>query len=80
MATFEGEKVLIVTWHDVPAEYEDQVEELRTKIIEEACDFDDDLAEKYLNEEEISIEEIKAAFVKVLLQRKVAPAFCWYCF
>ena len=31
----------IVKWHDVPAEYKDQVEELRTKIVEAACDFDD---------------------------------------
>ena len=33
----------IVKWADVPAEYAEQVEELRTKIIEAAADFDDGL-------------------------------------
>ena len=66
----------IVVWQDVPAEYKDQVEELRAKIVEAACDFDDALAEKFLNEEEISIEEIKAALRKGVIDIKVVPAFC----
>ena len=59
-----------INWEDVPAEYADQVEELRAKIVEAACDFDDALAEKYLNEEEISIDEIKAALRKGVLEQK----------
>ncbi len=43
MATFEGEMGSILTWSDVPAEYKDQIEELRTKIVEKACDFDEAL-------------------------------------
>ncbi len=64
MAIFGGDQGIAVTWHDVPAEYVDQVEDLRNKLVEKACDFDDVLAEKYLNEEEISIPEIKAALRK----------------
>ncbi len=60
----------------VPEEYKDKVEELRTQIVEAACEFDDMLAEKFLNEEEISIDEIKAAFRKGVIAQKVAPAFC----
>jgi len=41
-----------------------------------ACDFDDNLAEKYLNEEELTIDEIKAALRDGVLQQKVVPAFC----
>src|SRR5579872_2433276 len=44
MATFDGPMGEIVKWSDVPAEFQDKVEELRTKIVEAACDFDDDLA------------------------------------
>ena len=53
-----------------------RVEEFRETIVEKACDFDDDLAEKFLNEEEISIEEIKAALRKGTIKREIAPSFC----
>jgi elongation factor G len=76
MATFSGDMGEVVTWSDVPAEYEDQVKKMRTHIIEVASDFDDALAEKYLNEEPISIEEIKAALRRGVVLQKVAPAFC----
>lgn len=76
MATFKGDMGEAVEWSDVPAEYADRVEELRIKIIEVACDFDDNLAEKYLNEEELTIDEIKAALRDGVLQQKVVPAFC----
>lgn len=76
MATFEGEMGSIIKWSDVPAEFADRVEELRTKIVEAACDVDDKLAEKFLNEEEITIEEIKKALRKAVIERKVVPAFC----
>jgi elongation factor G len=76
MATFEGEMGINVVWHEIPAEYKDQAEKLRAIIVEKACDFDDALAEKYLNGEEISIPEIKAALRKGVLERKVVPAYC----
>ena len=53
-----------------------KIEELRTKIVEAAADVDDEIAEKFLNEEEISIEEIKAAFRKGVIAVKIVPAFC----
>jgi elongation factor G len=76
MATFEGEMGIDVVWHDVPAEYKEKVEEVRLRIVEAACEFDEAMAEKFLNEEEISIEEIKAALRKGVVAREVAPAFC----
>ncbi|HZW61729.1 MAG TPA: elongation factor G [Candidatus Babeliales bacterium] len=75
MATFDGPMGEIVKWSDVPAEFQDKVEELRTKIVEAACDFDDDLASKYLNGEALSIDEIKAALRKGVLKREVTPVF-----
>jgi len=76
MATFKGENGENIEWSDVPHEYVGKMEELRAKIVESACDFDDVLADKYLNEEEISIQEIKAALRKGVVQLKVVPVFC----
>ena len=77
MATFSEEEMgARVEWSDVPAEYVDRVEEARVKVVEAACDFDDALAEKFLNEEEISVAEIKAGLRKGVLQQKIVPAFC----
>lgn len=82
MATFSegekgtsGEKGSVVTWGDIPEDYKAKTEELRHKIVEKAADLDDSLAERFLNEEEISIEEIKKALRKGTLERKVTPAF-----
>ncbi len=77
MATFgeSEDRGITITWSDVPAEYKDQVEEFRLKIVEKACDFDDRLAEKFLNEQEITIPEIKTALRKGVLAMQVTPAF-----
>jgi elongation factor G len=49
---------------------------LRVKIVEAACDFDDDLAEKYLNGKETPLDQIKKALRIGVLERKITPAFC----
>ncbi len=76
MATFEGELGATVTWHEVPEEHKEKMEELREQIVEKAAELDDTLAEKFLNEEEISIDEIKSALRNGTLNKEVAPAFC----
>jgi elongation factor G len=65
-----------VKWQDAPAEYNDKMDELYEKILEAACDSDDVLAEKYLDEKPISVPEIKAALRKGTIDLKVTPAFC----
>jgi elongation factor G len=42
----------------IPADLVAQTAEYRTKLIEAVCDYDDVIAEKYLNGEEISVEEL----------------------
>jgi elongation factor G len=76
MATFEGERGLEVKWQDVPAEFVEQMEALRNRLIEAACDFDDALAEKYLEGKELSVTEIKSAIRKGVLRQELFPAFC----
>lgn len=76
MATFQGEMGEIVNWQDIPKEYKEKAEELRMQLIEAAADFDDDLTEKYLNDEKISVEEIKRGLRKGVLKQEIVPAFC----
>jgi elongation factor G len=76
MAVFKGDNGEVIDWVDVPKEYVDKMEELRMKIVEAACDLDEVLADKYLNEEEISIPEIKSALRKGVVELKVVPVFC----
>ncbi len=76
MAIFEGELGSDVIWSDVPEEHKAEVEELRAKIVEKAAELDDSLAEKFLKEEELTIDEIKAAIRKGTIERKIVPSFC----
>ena len=60
----------------VSDDMKDMVEEYRDKIVEAAAEGDDDLMMKYLEGEEISIDEIKAAIRKQVLACKLFPVFC----
>ena len=53
-----GEKVVEIP---IPEEMKEEVEKYRSELIERAVECDDALTEKYLNGEELSIEEIKKA-------------------
>ena len=61
---------------DIPADLVDIVEEKRNDLIEAVAEFDDDLMNKYLEGEEISVEEIKAAIRKGTLAVKFFPVMC----
>ena len=77
MAVFEEEnKGSKYTWVDVPAEYQAKVDKMYDDIVEAAADFDDVLAEKYLDGKPVTIEEIKKALRKGVLQQEVTPVFC----
>ena len=60
----------------VSDDMKDMVEEYRDKIVEAAAEGDDDLMMKYLEGEEISVDEIKAALRKQVLACKLFPVFC----
>ena len=61
---------------EVPAEFAEKVGQIRHNILEKACDCDDALAERFLNDKPISTEEIKGALRKGVANRVVVPAFC----
>ncbi len=65
-----------LVWEDAPAEYADQIKEIYALIVEKAIDVDEVLAEKYLNEQPITVEEIKVAIRKGVAKRQFFPVFC----
>lgn len=58
---------------DIPANMMDQAEEYRIALIEAIADFDDELAEKYLDGQELAIDEIRRAIRKATLSIDFIP-------
>lgn len=69
----QGKEIEVI---DIPDEYKDEVEELRDKIFEAAAEGSDELMEKYLNGDELSIDEIKASIRKQVIDCTLFPVFC----
>jgi elongation factor G len=61
---------------DIPEEYMDKANEYREKLIEAVSDFDENLMEKYLNGEEITTEELKAAIRLATINVSIIPVLC----
>ena len=60
----------------IPAEYTENVEIARTNLIEKLADFDDEIAELYLDDQEVPIEMIKKAARDATLKLMITPVFC----
>ena len=61
---------------DIPAEYVDQANEYREKLIEAVAETDEDLMMKYLEGEEITNEELKAAIRRATINVEFFPVLC----
>ena len=61
---------------DVPADMADAVEEARANIVEVAAETDDALMEKYFEEGDLPVEEIKKGLRVATLAMKVTPVLC----
>ena len=61
---------------EIPEDLRDQAEELRDKICEVAAEGSDELMEKYLDGQELTIDEIKASIRKQVLDCALFPVFC----
>ena len=60
---------------EIPAEFKEDAELYHQELLEAAADCDDDLMEKVLMEEEVSVEELKAALRKGVIACKINPVF-----
>ncbi|KKQ79244.1 MAG: Elongation factor G [Parcubacteria group bacterium GW2011_GWC2_38_7] len=70
---YEDDMGIKVTETEVPADMKENVEEYRAKLVEAISENDDKLMEKYLNGEEISIEELKPVLHKAIVDNKIVP-------
>ena len=68
-----GENLVV---KEIPADYQNQAEEYREKLIEAVAEFDEEFMEKYLGGEEITIDELKAAIRKATLSVEFFPVVC----
>ena len=61
---------------EVPEDMKDMVEEYRGKIVELAAEQDDALMEKYFEQGDLPVEDIKKGLRKATLAMKVTPVLC----
>jgi len=73
---YEGDAALDAVEGEIPEDLRDQAEEMRAGLIEAVADFDEELMMKYLEGEEISVEELKAAIRQATLKVEFYPVLC----
>ncbi|NJC70130.1 elongation factor G [Planosporangium thailandense] len=61
---------------EIPADLVDQANEYREKLLETLAEVDDDIMVKYLEGEELSVEEIKAGIRRATIASKANPVLC----
>ena len=74
--TFDGSQDENMTEIEIPADMADLVEEKRIELIETVAEYDEEVMEKYLEGEELSVEEIKKAIRKATLSVEFFPVLC----
>jgi elongation factor G len=73
---FDGEDGEKVREEEVPAEYAEKVKAAREDIVHQVADVDDVLAEKFINEEPVTNDELRAAVRRATLALKMTPVMC----
>lgn len=61
---------------DIPESMRVQTAEMRERMIEQIAETDDNLTLKYLEGEEISVEELKSALRKAVINNLITPVYC----
>jgi elongation factor G len=61
---------------DIPADLVEQVSIAREQLIESIAETDDDLTLKYLDGEEITVEELKSALRNAVIAGQITPVYC----
>lgn len=60
---------------EIPEELLDQAKEMRAMLVEQIAETDDALIEKFFNEEEISVNELKEALRKAVISYELVPVY-----
>ena len=73
---YDGDQHENATEIEIPAELKSVAQEKRMELIETVSMFDDELMEKYLEGNELSVEEIKSAIRKGVIAGEFYPVLC----
>jgi len=68
----DGEEIIE---KEIPAEMLEDAKKYRHELVAKAADFDEEVGEKFLMEEEVSVEELMRAIRKGTLQQALVPVF-----
>ncbi|MBP3888533.1 MAG: elongation factor G [Cellulosilyticum sp.] len=60
----------------IPEHLREEIEPIRTMILEAVAETDEDLMEKYFAEEEMTLEEIETAYKKGVMDKQIVPVLC----
>lgn len=61
---------------EIPADLKESAQEARAKMVEKIAELDDELTMKFLEAQEIGVDELKAALRKGVISNKATPVFC----
>lgn len=73
---FAGNFGETVTEVEMPADMKEKVEKFRSELVEKAVECDETTMEKYLNGEEISVEDLKKAMRQGVINNEIYPVLC----
>src|SRR5690606_23045268 len=61
---------------EIPADLQAKAEEYRHALVERVAESDDDLMEKYLGGEDLTVDELKAGIRKLTVSSELYPVLC----
>jgi elongation factor G len=73
---FDGDNGENIRVEEVPAEYAEKSKAYRAEMVQQVADVDDKLAEKFLNDEPVSNDELRAAIRRATIALKMTPVMC----
>ncbi len=72
----ESDQGMTFTYEDIPADMLEECEEWRANMVEAAAEANEDLMERYLEGEELTEDEIRAALRQRTIANEVVPVLC----
>ncbi|MBQ6074873.1 MAG: elongation factor G [Lachnospiraceae bacterium] len=73
---YRDDKGEVIEITEIPADMLEQAQEYRQNMIEKICETDDDLMEMYLEEQEPTEEQLKAALRRATISMAIIPVLC----
>ncbi len=73
---YNDEKGVDISREEIPAELKEKAETMRMELLEAVSETSEELMEKYLEGEEITLEELDVAIRKATIANDIVPVFC----